>query len=226
MPLVQDHKRAFEGDIGPNTGGMGSYSMPDHKLPFVQEPDYRRALAIMQSVVAAMERAGSPYKGILYGQFMNTARGPKVIEFNARFGDPEAMNVLSLLCSDLSEVVSRIHEGTLASSHVAFEPLATVCKYLVPEGYPDTPHAGDPVRLPDNPRALLYYANIEKNAAGTLVTQTSRTLAYVGRGETLEEAERNAEQAASGVRGAVRYRRDIGTRALLDRRIAHMKELR
>jgi phosphoribosylamine--glycine ligase len=205
---------------------MGSYSMPDHKLPFVQEPDYRRALAIMQSVVAAMERAGSPYKGILYGQFMNTARGPKVIEFNARFGDPEAMNVLSLLCSDLSEVVSRIHEGTLASSHVAFEPLATVCKYLVPEGYPDTPHAGDPVTLPDNPRALLYYANIEKNAAGTLVTQTSRTLAYVGRGETLEEAERNAEQAASGVRGAVRYRRDIGTRALLDRRIAHMKELR
>jgi len=225
MPLVQDHKRAFEGDTGPNTGGMGSYSMPDHKLPFVQEPDYRRALAIMQSVVAAMERAGSPYKGILYGQFMNTARGPKVIEFNARFGDPEAMNVLSLLCSDLSEVVSRIHEGSLASSHVAFEPLATVCKYLVPEGYPDTPHAGDPVTLPDNPPALLYYANIEKSDAGNLVTQTSRTLAYVGRGETLEEAERNAEQAASGVKGAVRYRRDIGTRALLDRRIAHMKEL-
>jgi phosphoribosylamine--glycine ligase len=225
MPLVQDHKRAFEGDTGPNTGGMGSYSMPDHKLPFVPDTDLRSALAIMQSVVAALERTGSPYAGILYGQFMNTTKGPKVIEFNARFGDPEAMNVLSLLSSDLTEIVSRICEGSLASSHVTFKPLATVCKYLVPNGYPDTPHAGDPLTLSANPRALLYYANVEKNADGSFVTQTSRTLAYVGTGETLEEAERNAEQAASGVRGAVRYRRDIGTRALLDRRIAHMKEL-
>jgi phosphoribosylamine--glycine ligase len=226
MPLVQDHKRAFEGDTGPNTGGMGSYSMPDHMLPFVKEVDYQKALAIMQSVVAAMERTGSPYKGILYGQFMNTAQGPKVIEFNARFGDPEAMNVLSLLTSDISEIVCRICEGSLASSHVSFEPLATVCKYLVPEGYPDTPHAGDSITLSANHQALLYYANVEKTASGTLVTQTSRTLAYVGIGGTLEEAERNAEQAASAVRGAVRYRSDIGTRALLDRRIAHMKELR
>lgn len=225
MPLVQDHKRAFEGDTGPNTGGMGSYSMPDHMLPFVKELDYQRALSIMQSVVAAIERAGSPYKGILYGQFMNTAQGPKVIEFNARFGDPEAMNVLSLLSSDLSEIVIRIAEGSLALSHVTFEPLATVCKYLVPKGYPDTPHAGDPITLPANHQALLYYANVEKSSSGSMVTQTSRALAYVGVGETLEEAERNAEQAASGVKGAVRYRRDIGTRALLDRRIAHMKEL-
>ncbi|RPI39810.1 MAG: phosphoribosylamine--glycine ligase [Methanoregulaceae archaeon] len=225
MPLVQDHKRAFEGDAGPNTGGMGSYSMQNHMLPFVKEVDYQKALAIMQSVVAAMDRTGSPYKGILYGQFMNTAQGPKVIEFNARFGDPEAMNVLSLLSSDLSEIVCRICEGSLALSHVTFEPLATVCKYLVPEGYPDTPHAGDSITLSANHQALLYYANVEKTASGTLVTQTSRALAYVGIGETLEEAERNAEQAASTVRGAVRYRRDIGTRALLDRRIAHMKEL-
>ena len=86
MPLVQDHKRAFERDTGPNTGGMGSYSMPDHTLPFVTDTDYRKALAIMQSVVMALERIGHPYKGILYGQFMNTADGPKVIEFNARFG--------------------------------------------------------------------------------------------------------------------------------------------
>ena len=225
MPLVQDHKRAFEGDTGPNTGGMGSYSMPDHKLPFVSKKDYGKALAIMQSVVAVMERTGSPYKGILYGQFMNTAQGPKVIEFNARFGDPEAMNVLSLLSSDLSEIVCRIAEGSLAASQVIFKSRATVCKYLVPEGYPDTPHAGDPITLPADPQALLYYANVEKSASGTFSTLTSRTLAYVGTGETLEEAERNAEQAASGVKGAVRYRKDIGTRAMLDRRITHMKEL-
>ena len=226
MPLVQDHKRAFEGDTGMNTGGMGSFSMPNHMLPFVKDLDYHKALAIMQSVVAAMERAGSPYKGILYGQFMNTAQGPKVIEFNARFGDPEAMNVLSLLSSDLSEIVSRIAEGSLAASHVTFEPLATVCKYIVPRGYPENPHAGDPITLPANLQAILYFANVERSVSGTLLTQLSRTLAYVGMGTSLEEAERNAEQAASGVRGAVRYRRDIGTRALLDRRNAHMKELR
>lgn len=224
MPLVQDHKRAFEGDTGPNTGGMGSYSMPDHSLPFVSKKDYKRALSIMQSVVAAMNRTGNPYKGILYGQFMNTVQGPKVIEFNARFGDPEAMNVLSLLSSDLSEIVCRIAEGSLVSSHVAFRSRATVCKYVVPKGYPDAPRAGDPVTLPADARALLYYANVEKGVNG-LLTQTSRTLAYVGLGETLEEAEQNAEQAVSGVGGEVRYRRDIGTRSLLERRIAHMKEL-
>src|SRR5208337_2163246 len=147
MPLVQDHKRAFEGDVGPNTGGMGSYSLPDHMLPFVTQADYKKAIGIMKSAVAAMERKGQSYKGVLYGQFMNTAQGPKVIEFNARFGDPEAMNVLSLLTSDLSEIVYRIVEGSLSPSHAEFAPQATVCKYLVPEGYPDSPHAGDPITM-------------------------------------------------------------------------------
>jgi phosphoribosylamine---glycine ligase len=225
MPLVQDHKRAFDGDVGPNTGGMGSYSMPDHSLPFVSASDYRKAIGIMKAAIAAMERTGQPYKGILYGQFMNTVQGPKVIEFNARFGDPEAMNVLSLLTSDLTEIVHHITEGTLLSSHVSFDAQATVCKYLVPEGYPATPHAGDPLTVGAHNDALLYYANVEQ-ADGKLVTQSSRTLAFVGIGGTLEEAEQAAERAASGVTGLVRHRRDIGTQALLDRRIAHMKELR
>ena len=95
MPLVQDHKRAFDG-TPPNTGGMGSYTMPDHMLPFVSRKDHTAALSIMASVVAAMAKDGYPYRGILYGQFMNTAEGPRVIEFNARFGDPQAMNVLTL----------------------------------------------------------------------------------------------------------------------------------
>lgn len=225
MPLVQDHKRAFEGDIGLNTGGMGSYSMPDHMLPFVSAADYKKAIDIMKSAVAAMERGGHPYKGILYGQFMNTAQGPKVIEFNARFGDPEAMNVLSLLTSDLSEIVSHIAEGTLLSSHVTFDAQATVCKYLVPEGYPGSPRAGDVITVGPHKNALLYYANVEQSPAG-LVTQTSRTLAFVGIGDTLERAEQAAEQAAREVKGPVRHRRDIGTQAVLEKRIAHMKELR
>jgi phosphoribosylamine---glycine ligase len=225
MPLVQDHKRAFDGDVGLNTGGMGSYSMPDHTLPFVTAADYKKAIGIMKAAIAAMERTGQPYKGILYGQFMNTTEGPKVIEFNARFGDPEAMNVLSLLTSDLSEIVHHIAEGSLLPSHVAFDPQATVCKYLVPEGYPAAPHAGDPVTVGPHDDALLYYANVEQSG-GDLVTQTSRTLAFVGIGPTLGEAEAAAERAASGVTGRVRHRRDIGTQALLEQRIAHMKELR
>jgi len=225
MPLVQDHKRAFEGDTGPNTGGMGSYTLPDHRMPFITAADYRKALDIMKATVSAMARDGHPYKGILYGQFMNTAAGPKVIEFNARFGDPEAMNVLSLLSSDLGEIACGIAEGTLHSQKVSFEKKATVCKYLVPEGYPDAPSAGDVLTVGEHPGALLYYANIEERN-GNLVTLTSRTMAFVGMGDTLEEAESYAEKAASSVRGKVRYRRDIGTKKLLDQRIAHMKELR
>ncbi|MEN6611306.1 MAG: phosphoribosylamine--glycine ligase [Methanoregulaceae archaeon] len=226
MPLVQDHKRAYDGDHGPNTGGMGAYTMPDHRLPFVTEADYHAALIIMRSVVSSMKRAGSPYKGILYGQFMNTRDGPKVIEFNARFGDPEAMNVLSLLTSDFGEIVAGIAAGSLSPGAVKFEKFATVCKYLVPDTYPESSEAaGHPV-IPGEPgKALLYYANVdEKN--GQLLTASSRTLAFVGMGETLDEAERIAERAAAGTRGRVRYRKDIGTSGLLSRRIAHMAEVR
>jgi phosphoribosylamine--glycine ligase len=225
MPLVQDHKRAYEGDVGPNTGGMGAYSMPDHRLPFVTDADYRSALEIMQSAVAAMKHAGSPYKGILYGQFMNTRDGPKVIEFNARFGDPEAMNVLSLLASDMGEIVAAVASGSLSARMVEFDHLATVCKYLVPEGYPESKGGGGRIIPGDAGTALIYYANVEERD-GNLYTAGSRTLAFVGRGGTLEEAERIAEKAASAVSGPVRYRRDIGTAGLLARRIAHMKEVR
>jgi phosphoribosylamine--glycine ligase len=225
MPLVQDHKRAFEGDTGPNTGGMGSYSMPDHMLPFVSRKDHNTALDIMKSIVAVMRKIQEPYKGVLYGQFMNTADGPKVIEFNARFGDPEAMNVLSLLTSDLGDTVARITEGSLSSARVRFENAATVCKYIVPEGYPDAPHAGDELTIGDRGTALLYYANVE-DRDGQLFTRNSRTLAFVGIGPTLEEAERSAEGAASSVEGHVRHRRDIGTTDLLNKRCNHMKELR
>lgn len=225
MPLVQDHKRAYEGDEGPNTGGMGSYSMPDHGLPFVTETDRRKALAIMQSAVAAMAGSGTPYRGILYGQFMNTRDGPMVIEFNARFGDPEAMNVLSLLESDLGTVIEKGIEGTLSHADVRFAEKATVCKYLVPEGYPESPVTGQEVLPGEYDPALLFYANVDEKG-GTLYTQTSRTLAFVGIGSTLPEAEEIAESAASGVKGRVRHRRDIGTAALLQKRIDHMKVLR
>jgi phosphoribosylamine--glycine ligase len=224
MPLVQDHKRAYEGDEGPNTGGMGSYSMPDHLLPFVTPRDTQKAFGIMKDAVIAMGQTGQPYKGILYGQFMNTRKGPMVIEFNARFGDPEAMNVLSLMESDLSEIGVRLTEGSLSTKNVTFERKATVCKYIVPEGYPEAPVTGAPLTIGDTGNALLYYANVTREE-GRLITQSSRTLAFVGTGDTLAEAESIAEAAAGAVAGRVRHRRDIGTASLLQKRIDHMKGL-
>ena len=225
MPLVQDHKRACDGDRGPNTGGLGAYSMPDHGLPFVTGADRAAALAIMAAVVRAMAAEGAPFHGVLYGQFMNTPDGPMVIEFNARFGDPEAMNVLTLLESDLAEIAWRCADGSLDPSAVSFEPAATVCKYLVPEGYPEAPGPSAPITLGDYGPARLYYSNVEEHDGG-LWTLRSRTLAFVGTGPTLAEAERVAERAASGVVGPVRYRRDIGTTALLEQRCAHMRAIR
>jgi phosphoribosylamine--glycine ligase len=225
MPLVQDHKRAFAGDVGPNTGGMGSYTMPDHMMPFVTEEDYEKALAIMKDVIASLRSEDVIYRGMLYGQFMNTSEGPKVIEFNARFGDPEAMNLLTLLSSDLCDIVRRIAEGTLSQSDVTFEKKATVCKYLVPEGYPDSPNQGDLITIKDAGEAYIYYANVTEEDK-KLYTQTSRTLAFVGMADTLKEAEEIAEKAAASVEGKIRYRKDIGTQEVLDKRIAHMKEIR
>ncbi|HKM41947.1 MAG TPA: phosphoribosylamine--glycine ligase [Methanocorpusculum sp.] len=225
MPLVQDHKRAFDGDVGPNTGGMGSYSLENHKFPFVTDDDYAKAISIMQATVDALSQEGTPYKGILYGQFMNTKTGPKVIEFNARFGDPEAMNVLTILNSDFLTIAEHIIKGTLSSADVSFENKATVCKYIVPTGYPEKPRGGDVIIPGPAENTVLYYANIALED-GVLKTLTSRAMAFVGVGDSLKEAERYAEAACKNVSGNVRYRSDIGTDALFAKRIAHMKELR
>ena len=225
MPLVQDHKRAFDGDVGPNTGGMGSYSLENHKFPFVTDDDYAKAISIMQATVDALSQEGTPYKGILYGQFMNTKTGPKVIEFNARFGDPEAMNVLTILNSDFLTIAEHIIKGTLSSADVSFENKATVCKYIVPTGYPEKPRGGDVITPGPAENTVLYYANIALED-GVLKTLTSRAMAFVGVGDSLKEAERYAEAACKNVSGNVRYRSDIGTDALFAKRIAHMKELR
>ena len=225
MPLVQDHKRAFEGDTGPTPGEWVVLESPDHMLPFVSRKEHTAAFSIMASVVAAMAHEGYPYNGILYGQFMNTAGGPKVIEFNARFGDPEAMNVLTLLSSDLTDAVTGITEVRFQHRKLLSSMRQRSASTLVTEGYPAAPMAGRPLSAGETGDAILYYANVE-DRNGRLFTLTSRTLAFVGKAETLAKAEHIAEQAASAVQGSVLHRSDIGTQVLLDRRIAHMEELR
>ena len=115
--------------------------------------------------------------------------------------------------------------GGRLKKDVRFKRKATVCKYIVPEGYPDNPRTGRPLSIGDYGQALLYYANVDEEGR-QLITRSSRTLAFVGIAGTLGEAETIAEQGAASVTGEVRYRKDVGTRALLERRCAHMKEIR
>lgn len=230
MPCVQDHKRAFEGDQGPNTGGMGSYSQEDGLLPFVTPNDLEEAKAIMNSVLKAMAEEGSPYKGPIYGQFMLTAKGPMIIEINARFGDPEAMNVLPLLEGDMMRIGEAMVNGKLSEVKVDFKPKATVCKYVVPKGYGIESMADRPIEVDEgsinNMGAELFYASVNAKE-GKVYTTTSRSLGIVGFGPSIEAAEKVAEHALDHVKGEdIFIRRDIGKREAIQRKIEHMNRIR
>jgi len=227
MPPVQDHKRAYEGDEGPNTGGMGSYSDADHSLPFLTDDDISHAQKINETTAQALKKEFSEgYKGVLYGGFIATADGVKLIEYNARLGDPEAMNVLPLLESDFVEVCHGIVNGNLDERNVSFSRRATVCKYAVPEGYPDSPVKGEPIDVSSvTDTSQLYYASVDMKD-GTLIEAGSRTVAYVGIAGSLVKAEAKAGAEISKVRGPLFHRTDIGTTELIQKRVEHMQTLR
>lgn len=226
MPAVQDHKRAFEGDMGHNTGGMGSYSRQDGLLPFLTRRDYDFAVDVIRRTVEALrKKTGENYRGVLYGQFMK-GREIKLIEFNCRLGDPEAMNVLPLLRSDFAEICRSIVERRL--SRADFAPLASVCKYIVPRGYGVNPSPPAEIWVDEEgiagEGAILYYAAVNKDDK-KLFTTTSRAVATVGLGEALEHAEGVAERATSHVKGEHLYhRKDIGTRELLEEKLRKMEK--
>ncbi|MEK6975043.1 MAG: phosphoribosylamine--glycine ligase [Candidatus Thermoplasmatota archaeon] len=232
MPAVQDHKRLLEGDKGPNTGGMGSYSCPDGLLPFLSQPEYDESVRILQSIVDALRTEGTPYVGTIYGQFMLTAQGPKVIEVNARFGDPEAMNVLHTLESDYLALLEGMATGTLAGQQARFRPTATVVKYVVPRGYGDgTPAAGKFVEI-DNfgvkrVGGAVYFGSIEQIPSGTLATMASRTVGVLGEGPSLAEANAVCDASLRHIHGESLFvRRDIGSQALVEQRVRHMNAVR
>jgi len=230
-PAVQDHKRAYEGDEGPNTGGMGSYSDGSLELPFMSESEYIDAVDVMQATVDALDG----YKGVLYGQFMLTADGIKVVEFNARFGDPEAMNTLPVLTTDFLDVLTAARDGDDLPT-LSFERQATVCKYAVPEGYPTDPESGALVKVDEESvarardgaagDAILFYASVDEREDG-IYTTTSRSFAVVGVADTVTDAERIAEGAlADAGEDGLRIRHDIGKPDLVQQRIDHMNDLR
>ena len=222
-PAVQDHKRAYEGDEGPNTGGMGSYSDGSLELPFMTEDEYHDAVDVLRAVVDALDG----YKGVLYGQFMLTPEGIKVVEFNARFGDPEAMNTLPVLNTDFLDVLTAARDGEKLPK-LEFQRQATVCKYAVPDGYPSDPEAGAKVQIDADSAgdALFFYASVDERDDG-IYTTTSRSFAVVGVADSITEAEAVAEDALqrAGTEG-LRVRHDIGEPDLVQRRIDHMAELR
>ena len=227
MPPIQDHKRACENDTGPNTGGMGSYNDVNQSLPFLTNDDIDSAKDINILTAKALKKEfGVGYRGILYGGFIATADGVKVIEYNARFGDPEAMNVLSLLESDFIDICLGIVNTMLDPRDVSFCNQATVCKYAVPLGYPESPVKGkiidiSKVKNPDQ----LYLASVDLEN-NKLIESGSRTVAVVGIADTLQEAEAIAEDEIRRIQGPLFHRTDIGTAELVQKRINHMKTLR
>ena len=227
MPLVQDHKRAFDGDMGPNTGGMGSYSAADHRLPFLTDQDIKAAQHINEQTIRALKQeCNETYQGILYGSFIATTKGVYLIEYNARFGDPEILNLLSIFDGDFVELCTSLVNGSLYPEQVRFKHLATVCKYAVPLGYPDAVLDHTPISISAvQNQEQLYFAQVKEHH-GTLMSTSSRTLAVVGIADTIAKAEKIAEEEISRVQGALFHRRDIGTAALIEKRIQMMAALR
>lgn len=225
-PPVQDHKRAFDGDFGPNTGGMGSYSCENHLLPFLRKKDVEDGLRITQKVANVLyKETGEFYKGVMYAGLIVTKNGVKLIEYNARFGDPEAMNVLPLMKTDFVDVCNAIINQKLHNMKITFQNKASVCKYLVPKGYPDNPAKNQKIEIGKIPNgAKIYYAAVEQKNDG-IYTTGSRAIACLGMAENLDKAEKIAEEAAKSVKGKIFHRKDIGTSKLVKKRVDHMKEI-
>ncbi len=232
LPLhsVQDHKRLLPGDEGPNTGGMGAYSCKNGLLPFLTKSDYEEGAAILQKIVEALNKEGCPYIGAIYGQFMLTANGPKIIEINARFGDPEAMNVLPLLESDYVELCNAMLDGVISNKKIKINKMSTVCKYVVPKGYGVKSIDGKKVYVDEekirNAGSRLFYASVNK-MNDYVTTTTSRSLAVVGISKNLDTAEKICEKALEHIKSDhIFIRHDIGKQDLIDRRIEHMNKIR
>lgn len=230
-PAIQDHKRAFEGDTGPNTGGMGCYSDEKNSLPFLTPKDLADAHEITKQTMHALEKEnGVPYCGVMYGGFIATKKGVKLIEYNARFGDPEALNILPILETDFVEICEKAIEQKLNTiGQLSFAKKATVVKYLCPEGYPDNPVKNVPFALSkdftETPEQQIFFASVaEENHQ--LILKGSRAIGLLGIGDTLEEALIKCNDLLQYFDGPLFSRKDIGTQELIQKRIDHMTELR
>ena len=217
VPMIasQDHKRAFDGDKGPNTGGMGTYA----PAPVLTDILRLRAVEkILKPVVAAMKAEGMPYKGCLYAGLMVCGDEVKVVEFNCRFGDPETQVVLPLLDGDLAEIMLACATGGLDKVDIGWKDKATVCVVLASGGYPESYKNGYPISGLDKagalPDTVVFHAGT-KISDGSVVTAGGRVLGVTASGKDIADAQERAYKAASVISFKdMQYRKDIAWRAL------------
>ena len=210
MPSSQDHKRAFDGNQGPNTGGMGAISPSPNYTPEVAA---RCMEEIFLPTVAALRAEGRPFQGVLYFGLMLTPQGPRVVEYNARFGDPECQAVLSLLETDLMEIFEACRAGTLNKLEIRWKPEAACCLVLASGGYPTSYRKGYPISgLEEAGRsAVVFHAGTARDAGGALVTAGGRVLGVTATGADLDAAIAGAYSAAKYISFTdMHFRTDIG----------------
>jgi phosphoribosylamine---glycine ligase len=216
LPTSQDHKRIGDGDTGPNTGGMGAYSPAEVVIP---ELLVRIENEIVQPSVSAIAAEGIDFRGTLFIGIMLTSSGPSVIEYNARFGDPETQVVLPRLGSDVLALLWSAARGELRGFKLEVKPGYALCVVIAAKGYPEKFSKGDVLTLPTAsslpPATFIYHAGTAKNAAGQIVTNGGRVLGVTAIATTLQEAAVQAYAACEKVQCASKYyRRDIGARQL------------
>ena len=210
VPTARDYKAAYDGGRGPNTGGMGAFTRPSFATPGLLA---RVRLEILEPTVRELARRGSPFVGVLYAGLMITASGPKVIEFNCRFGDPETQVILPLLESDLLEALRSVADGSLDPDALRWSNDVLCGVVVASGGYPLAYSTGHPISGLDAvpSETLVFHAGTRQREDGAVVTDGGRVLTVVGRGGTLEEARGRAHAGAALIsfEGA-RYRSDIG----------------
>ena len=213
LPAAQDHKRVFDGDRGLNTGGMGAYAPAPVVTPEMLAQVEAR---IVQPVLAGMAAEGHPYRGILYVGLMITPEGPQVVEFNCRFGDPEAQVVLPLIESDAVELFEALAHGRLGEAEVRVREGAAACVVLASDGYPGVVRKGDPIEGLDRvPGDVLVFHAGTRDEDGHVVTAGGRVLGITGLGADLKEALARAYAGVNAIRfRGMHYRRDIGEKGL------------
>jgi phosphoribosylamine--glycine ligase len=213
IPMVPacDYKRAFDGDQGPNTGGMGSYSPPGF---FDEEMTNRVRDTILEPAVKAMAKEGIPYEGVLYAGLMMTGEGPKVVEFNARFGDPESQAMMPRLKSDLLEIMLAVIEGTLDQIEIEWSDEVCVGVVLASAGYPGNYNTRFPIEGLDSvDRDVLVFHAGTKAKGGQIVTDGGRVLTVAATGKTIAEARERVYSNLPRIHfEGCHYRKDIAAR--------------
>ncbi|MEJ7809083.1 MAG: phosphoribosylamine--glycine ligase [Gemmatimonadaceae bacterium] len=214
MLPIQDHKRLLEADRGPNTGGMGAYAPVSVASAALTDEVVAR---IFRPTLEAMRGDGRRFTGLLYAGIMLTGEGPRVVEFNCRFGDPETQAILPLLESNLLAVLHAVARGdSVAGQSLVWRPDAAVTTVVAASGYPDAPRRGDAIEIDEAPDSLhFFHAGTAETATGELVTAGGRVLAVTAVARTIEAAQASSAAGAGGVHFAGRqFRRDIGWREI------------